>query len=63
MKLIQGDRIHTGQVGDTYKLTVSRVGIQDYGNYFCKASSLLDKEVSAKMVLTGDYLKEGEPFW
>jgi len=53
MKLIQGDRIHTEQVGDTYKLTVSRVGIQDYGNYFCKASNLLDKEVSAKMVLTG----------
>ena len=53
MKLIQGDRITTEQVGDTYKLTVNRVGIRDYGNYYCKASNLLDKDVTASIVLTG----------
>ena len=53
MKLIQGDRITTEQVGDTYKLTVNRVGIRDYGNYYCRASNLLDKDVTASIVLTG----------
>ena len=53
MKLIQGDRIHTEQVGDTYKLTINKVGVRDYGQYYCRANNLLDKEVTAEIVLTG----------
>ena len=53
MKLIEGDRIHTEQVGDTYKLSINKVGVMDYGQYYCKASNLLDKDVSSMVVLTG----------
>ena len=40
-------------MGDTYKLSISKVGVRDYGEYYCRASNLLDKGVSASMVLTG----------
>ena len=53
MKLIQGDRIHTEQVGDTYKLSINKVGVRDYGHYYCRANNLLNKEVTAEIVLTG----------
>ena len=53
MKLIQGDRIHTEQVGDTYKLSINKVGVRDYGQYYCRANNLLNKEVTAEIVLTG----------
>lgn len=53
MKLIGGDRIQTEQVGDTYKLSIAKVGVRDYGEYYCRASNLLDRDVSTAMVLTG----------
>ena len=46
MKLIEGDRLQLEQIGDTYKLTLRRVRLQDYGRYYCRASNLLDREVS-----------------
>ena len=46
MKLIEGDRLQLVQIGDTYKLTLRRVRLQDYGRYYCRASNLLDREVS-----------------
>ena len=56
MKLIQGDRIHTEQVGDTYKLSINKVGVRDYGHYYCRANNLLNKEVTAEIVLTGAWI-------
>ena len=53
MKLIEGDRLHLEQIGDTYKLTINKVRLQDYGQYYCRASNLLAKEVSRPVVLTG----------
>ena len=44
------------QVGDTHKLSITKVGVRDYGEYHCRASNLLDKDVSASMVLTGTSL-------
>ena len=42
------------KVGDTYKLSISSVGVRDYGEYYCRASNLLSRDVSAAMVLTGE---------
>ena len=53
MKLIEGERLHTEQIGDTYKLTINKMRLQDYGDYYCKASNPLDKEESSPMVVTG----------
>jgi len=53
MKLIQGERIHTEHIGNTYKLIISQVTERDYGKYFCKASNLLEKEISQVVHLTG----------
>ena len=46
------------QVGDTYKLSIAKVGVRDYGEYYCRASNLLDRDVSTAMVLTGDFVRE-----
>ena len=40
-------------MGDTYKLSIAKVGVRDYGEYYCRASNLLDRDVSAAIVLTG----------
>ena len=53
MKLIEGERLHTEQIGDTYKLTINKMRLQDYGDYYCKASNPLDKEESSPIVVTG----------
>ena len=53
MKLIEGERLHTEQIGDTYKLTINKMRLQDYGDYYCKASNPLDKEESSPVVVTG----------
>ena len=53
MKLIEGERLHTEQIGDTYKLTINKMRLQDYGDYYCKASNPLEKEVSSPVVVTG----------
>ena len=44
------------QVGDTYKLSIAKVGVRDYGEYYCRASNLLDRDVSTAMVLTGEFV-------
>ena len=56
MKLIEGERIHTEHIGNTYKLSISRVTERDYGKYFCKASNLLEKEISQVVHLTGSFV-------
>jgi len=53
MKLIEGERIHTEHIGNTYKLSITRVTERDYGKYLCKASNLLEKEISQVVHLTG----------
>ena len=53
MKLIEGERLHTEQIGDTYKLTIAKMRLQDYGDYYCKASNPLEKGESRAVVLTG----------
>ena len=53
MKLIEGERIHTEHIGNTYKLIISGVSESDYGKYRCKATNLLEKEVSQVVHLTG----------
>ena len=53
MKLIEGERLHTEQIGDTYKLTINKMRLQDYGDYYCKASNPLDKGESRAVVVTG----------
>ena len=53
MKLIEGERLQTEQIGDTYKLTISKMRLQDYGDYYCRASNPLDKGQSRAVVLTG----------
>ena len=53
MKLIEGERLQTEQIGDTYKLTISKMRLQDYGDYYCRASNPLDKGQSKAVVLTG----------
>jgi len=53
MKLIEGERIHTEHIGNTYKLSITGVTERDYGKYFCKASNLLEKEISQVVHLTG----------
>ena len=53
MKLIEGERLQLEQVGDTYRLILRRVRLQDHGKYYCRASNILAKEVSGPIVLTG----------
>lgn len=53
MKLIEGDRIHMANVGNTYKLSIADIKISDYGRYFCRASNLLEREVNGVVELTG----------
>jgi len=53
MKLIEGERIHMSNVGNTYKLNIHSVTSQDYGQYYCKASNLLEREVNQVVHLTG----------
>lgn len=53
MKLIEGERIHMSNVGNTYKLNINSVTVGDYGKYYCKASNLLEREVNEVVHLTG----------
>ena len=56
MKLIEGERIHTEHIGNTYKLSITTVTERDFGKYFCKASNLLEKEISQVVHLTGSFV-------
>ena len=53
MKLIEGERLQLEQIGDTYRLILRRVRLQDHGKYYCRASNILAKETSGPIVLTG----------
>ena len=52
MKLIETSRLHILTVGDTYKLTITNLMSDDWGQYFCGAYNKLG-EVSVQVTLTG----------
>ena len=52
MKLIETSRLHILRVGDTYKLTITDLVQNDWGQYFCGASNKLG-EVSKAVIITG----------
>ena len=52
MKLIETSRLHILTVGDTYKLTITNLMSDDWGQYFCGASNKLG-EVSVQVTITG----------
>ena len=53
MKLQNGEKIHTQNIGNTHKLVIANVAEEDFGQYSCKASNLLEKDVSRKLIVTG----------
>lgn len=53
MKLIEGERIHMSSVGNTFKLSIAQVSSQDYGDYYCRATNLLERDVNQVVHLTG----------
>ena len=55
MKLQDGEKIRTKNIGNTHKLVIASVAEEDFGQYSCKASNLLEKDVSRKLIVTGKY--------
>ena len=55
MKLIEGERIHMSSVGNTFKLSIAQVSSQDYGDYYCRATNLLERDVNQVVHLTGQH--------
>jgi len=53
MKLLEGERIHMKTVGNTYRLSLSRLEEGDYGDYYCKAGNILEEDVEQHFILTG----------
>ena len=52
MKLIETSHLHILRVGDTYKLTITDLVQEDWGQYYCGASNKLG-EVSIAVIVTG----------
>jgi len=53
MKLLDGERIHTKNIGNTHKLSLANITEKDFGKYSCKASNMLEKDVTETLEVTG----------
>ncbi len=53
MKLQEGDRVRSAQVGNSFSLSLEGVGQQDFATYSCRAENTLQKEVFATLQISG----------
>jgi hypothetical protein len=53
MKLQEGDRLHMASIGNSFTLSLERLGHEDFATYYCRAENSLQREVSASLQLSG----------
>ncbi len=53
MKLQEGDRVRSAQVGNSFSLSLEGVGQQDFATYSCRAENSLQREVFATLQISG----------
>ncbi|XP_023337273.1 MAM domain-containing glycosylphosphatidylinositol anchor protein 2, partial [Eurytemora carolleeae] len=53
MKILDGERIVSNNVGNSYKLSIDKLNIQDYGEYSCRAENSLQKDVTQTLQVSG----------
>ena len=54
MKLIDSERIRIKRIGNTHKLSLFNLTKNDFGKYSCRATNLLQKDVTLTIEVTGN---------